>query len=75
MLLVCYFAFFLALYLHKDGLGLSAVFATTLFTEVGVQDLIGWNSGISYPLLPSQHPDNHIWHAVLRLMTINNTLC
>lgn len=45
--------FLVALHLHEDGLGLSTVFATSLFTEVRVQDLMCWNSGKSYPLLSS----------------------
>lgn len=57
----------LVLYLHEDGLGPSTVFAAGLFAEVRVQDLVCWNSGISYTLVSSQHPDDHIWHAILRL--------
>lgn len=54
-------------YLHEDGPSLSTMFATGLVTEVRVQDLVGWDSGISHTLLSSQHPYDHIWHAVLRL--------
>lgn len=45
--------FLVALHLHEDGLGLSTMFATPLFAEVRVQDLMCWNSGKSYPLLSS----------------------
>lgn len=47
------------------------MFPAGLFAEVRVEDLVCWNSGISYALLSSQHPDDHIWHAVLRLLKAN----
>ena len=60
------------LYLHEDGLDFSTVFATGLFTEVGVEDLVGWDPGKGHTPLFSQHPDDHIWHAALRLMETQN---
>lgn len=68
---ICKYPMVSSLYLHEYGLGPSTVFATGLFAEVRVQDLVCWNSGISYPLLSSQHPDDHIRHAVLRLIKAN----
>lgn len=56
-------------YLHEDGLCLATVFSSSFFTMGGEEDLIGWDACISHALLSSQHPDNDIRHAVLRLWT------
>lgn len=54
-------------YLHKDSLGLPAVLTTCLLTVRWIEHLMGWYASVCYPFLSSQHPDNHIRHAVLSL--------
>lgn len=54
-------------YLHEDGLGPPTILPTGLLAEGGVEDLVGWDPGVGHPLLSSQHPDDHVWHAVLGL--------
>ena len=34
---------------------------------VVVQDIVGWNTMISNTLVATDHPDDYIWHTVLRL--------
>lgn len=58
--------------LHKDSLSLPAVLATCLLTVGRIEHLIGWDAGVCDSLLSSQHPDNHIRHAVLRLVDTND---
>ena len=40
---------------------------TGLLAVGGVKDLIGWYTGIGHPLFSSQHPDDHVWQAILGL--------
>ena len=55
------------IYLHEDGLSVSTELPTGLLAVPGEQHLVGGDSAVGHPLLPSQHPDEHVWHAVLRL--------
>lgn len=55
------------MYLHEDGLRLSAMFPSSLFTMGRKENLIGRDASISHPFLSSQHPDDDVRHAVLRL--------
>lgn len=59
-------------YLKIDRLHLAAVFTTGLLTVGGKQDLVSRDATVGHPLLTSQHPDDHIRHAVLGLDTVGN---
>jgi hypothetical protein len=54
-------------YLQKDGLGFPTVFSRGVPTAGGVQDLVGRDSCISQSFLSTDHPDDDVRHAVLRL--------
>ncbi len=54
-------------YLHKDALRPAAVLADSLLAVGGVENLIGWDSGVGHTFLSSQHPYDNIRHTVLRL--------
>lgn len=54
-------------YLHKDALHSAAVLADGLLAVGGVENLIGWDSGVGHTFLSSQHPYDNIRHTVLRL--------
>lgn len=43
--------------------------STGLLTEGGVENLVGRDAAVGHPLLTTQHPDDHIRHAVLGLNT------
>lgn len=43
--------------------------STGLLTEGGVEKLVGRDAAVGHPLLTTQHPDDHIGHAVLGLNT------
>lgn len=44
--------------------------STGLLTVGGVQDLVSRDATVGHPLLPPQHPDDHVRYAVLRLDTV-----
>lgn len=54
-------------YLELEGLE-----ATTLPADVvgvlGPQDFVGGDSVVGQPLVPTDHPDHHVRHAVLGLL-------
>ena len=54
-------------YLHEDGLGPPTELPTGLLPHGGVEDPIGRDTGVGHPLLPTHHPDDHVWETVLRL--------
>lgn len=45
---------------------------TRLVAVCGVEDLVGRDATVGHPLLPPQHPDDHVRHAVLGLDNNNN---
>lgn len=46
-----------------------------LLTVRGEEDLVSGDTGVGHPLLTSQHPDDHIRHAVLGLDTVTVKTC
>ena len=51
-------------YYEEDGLDFATKFS---LGRLGIHQQVGGNTLDSHTLVPSQHPDDHIWHTVLGL--------
>lgn len=56
-----------ATHLQEDGLQLATVPTAATGATLGVEHLAGRHAGVGNALLTPQHPDHHVWEAVLGL--------